>query len=89
MSAIDEVLNQFLAEGASGDWFARCDDARREIDNLRAENEAMRNALRELLGADEAWWHGQGDPRDSSPLLLRMDDARLASRAALARKDTP
>lgn len=57
--------------------------AREELRALRAKNAAMREALRELLAADEAWWHGQGDPRDGTPLLLRMDDARKRARTAL------
>lgn len=57
------------------------------IDHLAAENAAMREALRELLAADEAWWHGQGDPRDGTPLLLRMDDARKRARTALGGRD--
>ena len=86
MSAIDEVLNQFLAEGASGDWFARCDDARREIDNLRAENAAMRKALRDAL---RAWsfndyqfhthsWHTREDWIGRHPVVLEM--ARIMRR---------
>ena len=45
MSDIDDVLDQFLCEGASGDWFARCESARLELAALREEVGRLRYAL--------------------------------------------
>ena len=85
MSAINEVLNQFLAEGASGDWFARCDDARREIDNLRAENDAMRKALRIIVESIDAL---RCEETACTADQVRFNDGIELARTALARKET-
>ena len=45
MSDIDDVLDQFMCEGVSGDWFARCERALLELAQLRRAVEALRGGL--------------------------------------------
>lgn len=56
------------------------------IDHLSAENARMREALEELIAADDAWWSSVG-AEGNTTALERMDDARTLARAALGGRD--
>ena len=62
MSDIDDVLDQFMCEGVSGDWFARCERALLELAQLRRAVEALRPFAR---FADEIDPSGSGIYEDT------------------------
>ena len=67
MSDIDDVLDQFMCEGVSGDWFARCERALLELAQLRQRCDDLALIADTWASSDE----------DGNPWGLRITDHKI------------